>query len=55
MTPSKTAKLTGSAPVLFVRDVYAATKHYRNAMGFSFGDIFGELRTRHRSCLNDAR
>ena len=42
MTPSKTAKLTGSAPVLFVRDVYAATKHYRDAMGFSFGDIFGE-------------
>ena len=42
MTPSKTAKLTGSAPVLFVRDVYAATKHYRDAMGFSFGEIFGE-------------
>jgi uncharacterized glyoxalase superfamily protein PhnB len=42
MTPSKTAKLTGSAPVLFVRDVYAATEHYRDAMGFSFGKIFGE-------------
>ena len=42
MTPSKTAKLTGSAPVLFVRDVYAATKHYRDAMGFSFGEMFGE-------------
>jgi len=42
MNPSKTAKLTGSAPVLFVRDVYAATKHYRDAMGFSFEEIFGE-------------
>ena len=42
MAPSKTAKLTGSAPVLFVRDVYAATKHYRDAMGFSFGKIWGE-------------
>ena len=28
--------------MLFVRDVHAATKHYRDAMGFSFGDIFGE-------------
>ena len=35
-------KLTGSAPVLFVRDVYAATEHYRDAMGFSFGKIWGE-------------
>ena len=42
MTSSKTAKLTGSAPVIFVRDVYAATKHYRDAMGFSFEEIFGE-------------
>src|SRR5271166_5387328 len=37
-----TAKLIGSAPVLFVRDVYAATEHYRDAMGFSFGKIWGE-------------
>jgi hypothetical protein len=42
MTPSKTAKLPGSAPVLFVRDVYAATDHYRDAMGFSFEKLFGE-------------
>ena len=40
--PSKTAKLIGSAPVIFVRNVYAATEHYRDAMGFSFGEIFGE-------------
>ena len=44
MTPSKTAKLTGSAPVLFVRDVHAATKHYRDAMGFSFGTFSVNLR-----------
>jgi uncharacterized glyoxalase superfamily protein PhnB len=42
MTSSKIAKLTASAPVLFVRDVHAATEHYRDAMGFSFGEIFGE-------------
>ena len=44
MTPSKTAKLTGSAPVLFVRDVYAATKHYRDAMGFSLEKFSVNLR-----------
>ena len=42
MTPSKTAKLTGSAPVIFVRDVQASAEHYRDAMGFSFGTIWGE-------------
>jgi uncharacterized glyoxalase superfamily protein PhnB len=42
MMNSTTAKLTGSAPVLFVRDVYAATAHYRDAMGFSFDKIWGE-------------
>jgi uncharacterized glyoxalase superfamily protein PhnB len=42
MTPAKTAKLIGSAPVLFVRNIYAATEHYRDAMGFSFGKIWGE-------------
>jgi uncharacterized glyoxalase superfamily protein PhnB len=42
MQPSKKAKLTGSAPVLFVRDVNAAAEHYRDAMGFSFGKIWGE-------------
>jgi hypothetical protein len=42
MTSAKTAKLIGSAPVLFVRDIFAATEHYRDAMGFSFGKIWGE-------------
>ena len=42
MTPTKIAKLIGSAPVLFVRDIYAATAHYRDAMGFSFDEIFGD-------------
>src|SRR5271163_4736462 len=42
MTASKTAKFTGSAPVIFVRDVHAAAEHYRDAMGFSFGKIWGE-------------
>jgi hypothetical protein len=42
MTLSKTAKLIGSAPVLFVRKVYAATEHYRDAMGFSFEKIWGD-------------
>ena len=42
MHSSKKAKLTGSAPVLFVRDVYTAAEHYRDAMGFSFWKIWGE-------------
>ena len=42
MTEEKTAKLVRSAPVLFVRDVQAAAKHYRTAMGFSEPLIYGE-------------
>jgi hypothetical protein len=42
MQSSKKAKLTGSAPVLLVRDVNAAAEHYRDAMGFSFWKIWGE-------------
>ena len=42
MPPSKTARLIGSAPVLFVRNVYATAEHYRDTMGFSFGKIWGE-------------
>jgi len=42
MTPTKRAKLIGSAPVLFVRNIFAATEHYRDAMGFSSGKIWGE-------------
>jgi uncharacterized glyoxalase superfamily protein PhnB len=42
MTPAKRAKLVGSAPVLFVRNIFAATEHYRDAMGYSSGKIWGE-------------
>jgi uncharacterized glyoxalase superfamily protein PhnB len=42
MTESAKAKLTASAPVLFVRDVRTAAEHYRDAMGFSFEEIWGE-------------
>ena len=42
MSASKKARLTRSAPVLFVRNVHAATEHYRDAMGFSFSKIWGE-------------
>ena len=42
MTRSKPAKLTSSATVLFVRDIHAATQHYRDAMGFSLEKIWGE-------------
>ena len=35
-------KLTASAPILLVRDVKAAAAHYRDAMGFSIGNIYGE-------------
>jgi hypothetical protein len=36
------AKLTGSAPVLLVRDVVAAASHYRDVLGFACGPSFGE-------------
>ena len=42
MARSNKAKLIGSAPILFVRNVYVAAEHYRDAMGFSFGKIWGE-------------
>jgi uncharacterized glyoxalase superfamily protein PhnB len=42
MATSKRARLTHSAPVLFVRDVCVAAEHYRDAMGFSFGKIWGD-------------
>jgi uncharacterized glyoxalase superfamily protein PhnB len=42
MTDERQARLTGSAPVLFVRDVHAAAEHYRNAMGFAIGSFWGE-------------
>jgi uncharacterized glyoxalase superfamily protein PhnB len=42
MTQLKKARLTGSAPVLFVRDVRVAAEHYRDAMGFSFDRIWDD-------------
>ena len=36
------AKLTSSAPVLFVRDVRASAEHYRDTMGFRFDRFYGE-------------
>jgi catechol 2,3-dioxygenase-like lactoylglutathione lyase family enzyme len=36
------AKLTSSAPVLFVRDVRASAEHYRDMMGFRFDRLYGE-------------
>jgi uncharacterized glyoxalase superfamily protein PhnB len=42
MTPSAPARLIASAPIIFVRDVHKAAEHYRDAMGFSFGKIWGD-------------
>jgi hypothetical protein len=42
MSQTKTARLIHSAPVLFVRDVHASADHYRDAMGFTAGKIWGE-------------
>lgn len=42
MTELPKAKLTASAPVLFVRDVRAAAAHYEAAMGFKLGAFYGE-------------
>lgn len=35
-------KLTGSAPVLLVKDVVAAANYYRDKMGFSYERFWGE-------------
>jgi catechol 2,3-dioxygenase-like lactoylglutathione lyase family enzyme len=37
----KPARLTGSAPVLLVRDVRAAANYYRDALGFSYTRFWG--------------
>jgi len=42
MTPPKPAKLIASAAVLLVRDVHASAAHFRDAMGFSCGKIWGD-------------
>ena len=36
------AKLTGTAPVLLVRNVVAAANHYRDVLGFSYDQFFGD-------------
>lgn len=36
------ARLTSSAPVLFVRDVVAAANYYRDALGFTYQRFWGE-------------
>jgi uncharacterized glyoxalase superfamily protein PhnB len=36
------AKLTGSAPVLLVRDAAKAATYYRDVLGFSYERFFGE-------------
>lgn len=36
------AKITGSAPILLVKDVRRAADHYREALGFSCGQLWGE-------------
>jgi uncharacterized glyoxalase superfamily protein PhnB len=36
------AKLTGTAPVLLVRDVVAAANHYRDVLGFSYSQFYGD-------------
>jgi len=36
------ARLIGSAPVLLVRNVVNAANYYRDAMGFSYGKLWGE-------------
>jgi uncharacterized glyoxalase superfamily protein PhnB len=36
------AKLIAHAPVLFVRDIHAAAAYFRDALGFTFGQIWGD-------------
>ncbi|HEY8901773.1 MAG TPA: VOC family protein [Chthoniobacterales bacterium] len=38
----QTPKLTASAPVFLVRDVFAAAAHYRDALGFADDEFYGE-------------
>lgn len=42
MTTQRTATLTGSAPVLLVRDLEASVAHYRDALGFERVTTFGD-------------
>jgi uncharacterized glyoxalase superfamily protein PhnB len=36
------AKITGSAPILLVKDVQRAADHYRDALGFSYDRLWGD-------------
>lgn len=36
------AKLTGSAPILLVKDVVAAANYYRDRLGFTYDRFWGE-------------
>lgn len=36
------AKLTGSAPILLVKDVTASAEHYMNKLGFTISEIYGK-------------
>ncbi len=36
------ARITGSAPILLVKDVVASANYYRDRVGFSYEQIFGE-------------
>lgn len=40
--PDPRAKLTGHAPILLVRDPSAAAEHYRDCLGFTLANTFGE-------------
>ncbi len=40
--PAPAPRLTASAPVLLVKDVVAAARHYRDTMGFRYDRFWGE-------------
>ena len=41
-TPTPTAKLTGSAPVILVKNVIASANYYRDSVGFSYDRFWGD-------------
>ena len=36
------ASIIGSAPILLVRDVVAAANYYRDQVGFTYDELWGE-------------
>ncbi len=36
------AKLTGSAPILLVKDIIVSVEHYRDKLGFTVSEIYGK-------------